>query len=236
MNFIESEVPTPAEGAGMLQVKTNDPTQLIANKAISVERQALQYRGINVYIHPTADVSPIAQIGDDTYVSSQAEIGDRAILGKNCQVGKAVYIERDVMIGNAVKIQNQASICKGVVIESGALIGPYVCFTNSRYPRAITSEGEPRPDNDWEVECTFVGYGATIGAGAIILPGVRIGAYAMIAAGALVTHDVPDHNLAVGQPAQLRGYVCRCGRPLQLGQRTVSWHCPHCRESYIFNS
>ncbi len=190
---------------------------------------------LTTYIHPTAEVSPQAQIGPGSRIWHQAQIRERAVLGKQCIIGKGVYIDQDVSIGECVKIQNGVSVFRGVMIESGVFIGPHVCFTNDRYPRAITSDGRLKSEEDWSIECTLVRYGASIGARALILPGLRIGAFAMIAAGAVVTRDVPDQMLAVGNPAQLRGYVCRCGRPLQLNPRKVSWDCPVCRESYIFS-
>jgi UDP-2-acetamido-3-amino-2,3-dideoxy-glucuronate N-acetyltransferase len=188
-----------------------------------------------LFIHPTAEVSPEAVIGAGCRIWNQAQIRERARLGKQCIIGKDVYIDRDVIIGDNVKIQNQAQLFRGVVVESGVFIGPCVCFTNDHYPRAINLNGKLKTDDDWSMEVTFVSYGASIGAGALILPGVKIGAFAMIGAGAIVTKDVAEHQLVIGQPAQLQGYVCRCGNRLRLNQHSVSWQCTSCRENYIFN-
>ncbi|MEI7554287.1 acyltransferase [Candidatus Chlorohelix sp.] len=193
------------------------------------------FQHANVYVHATADVSSEALIGEGTRIWHHVQIREKAVLGKNCIVGKDVYIDSEVVIGDRVKIQNRVSLYKGVMIESGVFIGPHVCFTNDLYPRAINPDGELKTDSDWNVECTLVRYGASIGAGAVILPGVRIGTFALVAAGATVTADVPDHCLVMGTPARVRGYVCRCGRPLTLSQKEVSWFCQNCRESYVFN-
>jgi UDP-2-acetamido-3-amino-2,3-dideoxy-glucuronate N-acetyltransferase len=189
----------------------------------------------DIRIHPTAEVSSLARIGAGSRIWHQAQVRERAVLGKQCILGKGVYVDQDVIIGDCVKIQNRASIYKGVVIDGGVFVGPHVCFTNDRYPRAITPDGLLKGEEDWAIECTHVKYGASIGAGSIILPGVRIGKFALIGAGSVVTRDVPDHTLAIGNPLKLIGYVCRCGRRLQLSRNSMSWHCNHCNENYIFS-
>jgi len=188
----------------------------------------------DIYIHSDAVVSSLALLGPGTQVNDSAQIGERTTLGKECYVGKGVIIQSDVAIGDRVIIQDRAWLCSGVMIEGGVYIGPQVCFTNDRYPRAITIDGEIRLLNENNLECSLVRYGASIGAGAIILPGVRIGNYAMIGAGAVVSSSVPDQTLLVGNPARAIGYVCRCGRPLQLRSTSLSWYCTSCHENYIF--
>jgi acetyltransferase-like isoleucine patch superfamily enzyme len=190
---------------------------------------------LKTFIHSTAEVSNLANLGEGCRIWNQAQIRERASLGKQCIVGKDVYIDRDVVIGDFVKIQNQAQLFRGAVIESGVFIGPRVCFTNDRFPRAVNTDGTLKTDDDWELELTFVSYGASIGAGAVILPGLKIGSFAMIGAGAVVTKDVADHELVIGSPARHQGYVCRCGSKLQLNSKGVSWFCKNCRENYIFN-
>jgi len=167
-------------------------------------------------IHPTAEVSPKAQIGEGTRIWHHAQVREGARIGRNCIIGKNVYIDFDVTIGDNVKIQNNASVYHGVKIEDGVFIGPHACLTNDKIPRAITPTGELKSSQDWEVGRILVKYGASIGAGAVILPNVTIGRFAMVGAGAVVTRDVPDHGLVVGNPARLVGYVCRCGRRLRL--------------------
>jgi acetyltransferase-like isoleucine patch superfamily enzyme len=165
-------------------------------------------------IHPSAEVSPEAQIGEGTKIWHQAQVREGAKVGRNCIIGKGVYIDFDVVIGDNVKIQNYASIYHGATIEDGVFIGPYACLTNDKIPRAITPDGKLKGDADWEVRKILVKYGASVGAGAVILPNVVIGCFAMVGAGAVVTRDVPDHGLVVGNPARLVGYVCKCGRKL----------------------
>ena len=162
---------------------------------------------LNVQIHPTAEVSPQASIGEGTRIWHQAQIRERARIGEQCIIGKGVYIDLDVVIGSQVKVQNGASIYHGATIEDGVFIGPHACFTNDRLPRAITPDGQLKGDSDWEVGRTLVQRGASIGAGAILLPGVTVGTFAMVGAGAVVTHDVPAHGLVVGNPARPVSYT-----------------------------
>lgn len=179
-------------------------------------------------IHPTADVSSGAAIGDGTRIWHEAQVREGARLGANCIVGKGVYIDFDVPIGNAVKIQNRASIYHGTTIEDGVFIGPHVVFTNDRLPRAITPDGQPKSDDDWEVGQTLVRYGASVGAGSVILPGITIGTFALVGAGSVVTRDVPDHALVVGNPARIAGYACRCGHNFK--DLHAALDCPDCKQ------
>jgi acetyltransferase-like isoleucine patch superfamily enzyme len=178
-------------------------------------------------IHPTADVSPAAVIGEGTRVWHQAQVREGARIGRNCIIGKSVYIDVDVTLGDHVKVQNNASIYHGVTIEDGVFIGPHVCLTNDRYPRAIRLDGTLKSDADWEVSLVRVCYGASIGAGAIVVAGVTIGRFALVGAGAVVTRDVPDYGLCVGNPARLIGYVCACGRRLEPAAGPTM-RCPAC--------
>jgi len=164
-------------------------------------------------IHPSAIVSPQASIGEGTRIWHQAQVREGATLGHNCIIGKGVYVDFDVTIGDNVKIQNGAYVYHGVTLEDGVFVGPGVILTNDKLPRAVNPDGTLKSDADWEVSPTLVKRGASLGAGAVILPGVTIGQFAMVAAGAVVTHDVPDYGLVMGNPARLRGFVCPCGRP-----------------------
>jgi acetyltransferase-like isoleucine patch superfamily enzyme len=186
-------------------------------------------------IHPTADVSPHAQIGSGTRIWHQAQVRERARIGANCIVGKGAYIDFDVRIGDNVKIQNGVFVYHGVTLEDGVFVGPRVCLTNDMFPRSITPDGALKTDADWEVGAIVVRYGASLGAGAIILPDVVIGRFALVGAGAVVTHDVPDHGLVLGNPARLVGYVCACGRRLceRVRRGTLSLlECPACGTRY----
>ena len=169
----------------------------------------------NVYIHPTADVSPKAVLGDGVRIWHEAQVREGAVLGRNCILGKGAYIDFGVQIGDNVKIQNRASVYHGVTIESGVFIGPHAIFTNDRLPRAVNPDGSLKSDDDWELGKILVREGASIGAGAIIVAGVTIGRWAMIGSGSVVTRDVPDYGLAYGNPARLHGYACPCGQKLE---------------------
>ncbi|MCD6461493.1 MAG: N-acetyltransferase [Thermoplasmata archaeon] len=179
-------------------------------------------------IHPTAEVSPEARIGDGTNIWHQSQIRERAAIGKDCNIGKGVYVDFDVVIGDRCKLQNYVCVYHGVRMGNGVFVGPHATFTNDFYPRA---ESE-----DWKVYETVVEDGVSIGANATIICGIRIGRYAMIGAGSVVTRDVPPHALVYGNPARLRGWVCRCGERLEEdGPRADGeddgrprWRCPKC--------
>ncbi len=173
----------------------------------------------NVRIHPTAEVSPQAEIGAESMIWHQAQVREGAHLGCNCIVGKGAYIDFDVQIGDNVKVQNYVAIYHGATIEDGVFLGPYVCLTNDKLPRAVNPDGSLKGADDWVVSPILVREGAAIGARAVVLPGVTIGRWAMVGAGAVVTRDVPDYGLVWGNPARLRGFVCPCGERLGETER-----------------
>ena len=183
-----------------------------------------------VYIHPTADVSPKAVLGDGVRIWHEAQVREGAVLGRNCILGKGAYVDFGVQIGDNVKIQNRASVYHGVTIESGVFIGPHAIFTNDRLPRAVNPDGSLKSDDDWELGKILVREGASIGAGAIIVAGVTIGRWAMIGSGSVVTRDVPDYGLVYGNPARLHGYSCPCGQKLER-VNAREWRCPSCGRS-----
>lgn len=182
-------------------------------------------------IHPSADVGRDVIVGAGTRVWHRTQICDGARIGDDCIIGSNVYVDRGVVVGSRVKVQTGAQLYHGAVIEDGVFIGPMVCLTNDKYPRAITPNGRLKTDADWEVGQITVRYGASLGAGAILLPGVTVGRFAMVAAGALVVESVPDYGLVAGMPARLLGYVCACGRRLsQLnGEPPTRWRCLKCQ-------
>ena len=188
----------------------------------------------SVKIHQTAAVSDQAKIGSKTQVWNQSQVREGVSIGENSILGKDVYVDFDVQIGDNVKIQNGSYIYHGTTIEGGVFIGPGVIFTNDKKPRAINPDGSIKGNDDWEVGETFVKYGASVGAGSIILPGIIIGRFALIGAGSVVTHDVPDHALVFGNPARQIGFVCKCATRLEADGETGAYRCPVCGERYQF--
>lgn len=185
----------------------------------------------NVKIHPTAEVSADAEIGEGTRIWHQCQICGGAVIGRNCILGKGVYIDSGVHIGNNVKIQNGISIYHGVTLEDGVFCGPNCVFTNDALPRAINPDGSLKTTTDWALRPTMVRSGASIGANATIICGVTIGRWAMIGAGAVVSHSVPDYGLVYGNPARLQGYVCPCGQKL-VQITAVTMICPICQKEF----
>jgi acetyltransferase-like isoleucine patch superfamily enzyme len=139
-------------------------------------------------------------------------------------IGKGAYVDSGVCIGGRVKIQNYVSVYHGVTIQDGVFVGPHVCFTNDKRPRAINPGGSLKGEDDWIVSETLVSEGAAIGAHSVIVCGTTIGRWAMVGSGSVVTRDVPDYGLVWGNPARLRGFVCPCGERLREvgGHRTES--------------
>ena len=158
------------------------------------------------FIHESSYVDDGAVIGDGTKIWHFCHIQKNAVIGKNCTLGQNVNISENVTIGNNVKIQNNVSVYEGVTLEDGVFCGPSCVFTNDMFPRSAS-----RPKEYFK---TLVKEGASIGANATVVCSVTIGRHALIAAGAVVTQDVPDFALMVGVPAKQRGYVCKCGNPL----------------------
>jgi acetyltransferase-like isoleucine patch superfamily enzyme len=167
-----------------------------------------------ILIHATAEVSPSAVVGAGTHIWNDAQVREGVTIGRECILGKGVYVDPDVVIGDRVKLQVGVSVFKGSRVGPGVLIGPHSCLLNDKRPRAITLDGRLKTEADWVVTGVVVEEGASIGGGSTILPGVSIGRFAMVGAGAVVTRDVPDYGLVMGNPARLVGYVCECGERL----------------------
>ncbi|MFH1447741.1 MAG: acyltransferase [Candidatus Micrarchaeota archaeon] len=171
-------------------------------------------------MHPTAEVSEKADVGEGTKIWHQAQIREGVTIGSNCILSKCVYVDFDVKIGNNCKIQNFVSVYHGVTIEDDVFIGPSATFTNDMYPRAV-------PPSGWNTIKTLVKRGASIGANATIVCGVTIGEYSMVGAGAVVVDDVPAHALVVGNPAKQIGIVCKCGE--RIGKSATGGKTPVCK-------
>ncbi len=176
------------------------------------------------YAHPTAVVEEGAEVGEGTRIWHFAHVRRGARVGRDCNIGKGVYIDAGAVVGDEVKIQNFVSVYRGVTVGSRAFLGPSATLTNDLYPRSFSSS--------WELVPTVIEEGASIGANATIVCGVRIGRYAMVGAGSVVTRDVPPHGLVYGNPARLRGFVCYCGRRLRrvvrITRSAVVFKCEHC--------
>lgn len=180
----------------------------------------------SVFVHPTALVEA-EEIGQGTRIWAYVHVMAGAVIGANCNIGDHCFVEGGAYVGDNVTIKNGNMIWEGVTLEDGVFVGPGVCVTNDRYPRsARLPQARPRyQDRDWLVR-TRIKTGASLGAAAVILPGVTIGEYALVAAGAVVTHDVPPYTIVAGNPARPCGWVCQCGLPLHF--RGDSAQCDAC--------
>jgi UDP-2-acetamido-3-amino-2,3-dideoxy-glucuronate N-acetyltransferase len=165
-------------------------------------------------VHPTADIEPNVTVGPDSSIWHRAQVRTGARIGAECIVGRDAFIDEGVELGDRVKVQNGALVYHGVTVGDGVFIGPGAILTNDRYPRAITSTGDLARADDWAVSPIVLEGGCSIGAGAVVVAGVTIGAFATVGAGAVVTRDVPNHALVVGNPARRLGWVCACGARL----------------------
>lgn len=170
-------------------------------------------------IHATACVEDNVEIGDGTRIWHNAVVHSGAKIGENCSLGQNTYIASGAVLGNKVRLQNNVSVFNGVTLEDAVFCGPNVTFTNVLFPRC---EFPKQPD---EYVKTLIKHGASLGAGCVIIAGVTVGSYAMIAAGTVVTKDVPNHALVMGVPARLRGWICRCGKPISVASPSCSCGC-----------
>jgi acetyltransferase-like isoleucine patch superfamily enzyme len=180
------------------------------------------------YAHPTALVES-ETIGEGTRIWAYAHVLPGARVGANCNIGDHAFVESGAVLGNNITLKNHVCVWEGVTLENDVFVGPHVAFTNDRYPRSprMPQVRERYAEKDrWLVQ-TVVEQGCSIGANATILPGVRLGRYCVIAAGAVVTKDVEPFALMMGAPARRVGTVCVCGQPLAVP--SVSGSCANCQ-------
>ena len=180
-----------------------------------------------VSVASTAVVDKTAVIGNGTRVWNFVHVREKAEIGKECVLADYVYVGRGVKVGDNVKLENRATVYEGVTIGDNVFVGPHVTFTNDFYPRSFST--------DWKILQTHVKNGASIGARTVIVCGVTIGEYALIGAGSVVTNDIPAYALAYGNPARIRGFVCKCGKKLEdTGKKKtcIVMRCSSCDETY----
>ena len=168
-------------------------------------------------IHPLADVGE-CQIGAGTRIWQFAVLLSGARIGRDCNINAHTFIEGDVVLGERVTVKSGVYLWNGTRIEDDVFIGPNATFTNDRAPRS-----KCYPDRFYG---PTIEHNASVGANATILPGVTLGEYSMVGAGAVVTRDVPPHALVYGSPATIKAYVCQCGHKLE------NMHCDGCGARY----
>jgi len=212
--------------------RTDGEEGLRVLKVLNACQRSLDQKGLSIapgekerdfFVHPTAEVDQPASIGEGTSIWHFSHVLKGSVIGKNCKVGQNVVLGPNAVIGNNVKIQNNVSVYEGVILEDYVFCGPSMVFTNVFNPRSEI----PRMK---ELRKTLVKKGATIGANATIVCGITIGRYAFIGAGAVVTRDVPDYALVLGNPAKQSGWMCRCGEKLTLIKNKT--RCAVCSADY----
>jgi UDP-2-acetamido-3-amino-2,3-dideoxy-glucuronate N-acetyltransferase len=181
---------------------------------------------MNGHIADSADVHPGAIVGSGTSVWDLAQVREGAQVGARCMIGRGAYVDHDVVVGDDCKVQNHALVYHPAVLGDGVFIGPAAVLTNDRYPRAISPDGTLKGSEDWDPVGVTCLDGASIGARAVCVAPVRIGRWAMVAAGAVVIHDVMNFSLVVGSPARHVGWVGPAGVPLVPGDAAGTWCCP----------
>jgi UDP-2-acetamido-3-amino-2,3-dideoxy-glucuronate N-acetyltransferase len=182
-------------------------------------------------IAPSADVATSARIGEGTSIWHLAQVRENAELGPGCVIGRGAYIGSGVRLGAYCKVQNYALVYEPAVLADGVFIGPAAVLTNDTYPRAVNPDLSLKSASDWDAVGVTIEEGAAIGARAVCVAPVTIGRWATVAAGAVVTKDVPAFALVVGVPARRVGWVGKAGVPLE--RDGDGWRCPRTGARYV---
>lgn len=183
-------------------------------------------------IHATADIADGTKISDSTKIWHYAQVREGATIGENCIVGRGAYIGTGVKLGDGCKVQNFALVYEPAVLEQGVFVGPAAVLTNDEFPRAINPDGSSKSADDWKAVGVYVKRGASIGANATCIAPVVIGEWALVGSGSVVTNDVPNFALVVGNPARRIRWVGKAGIPLEPGSDENSFVCPFSGDLY----
>lgn len=186
---------------------------------------------MNPLIEESSIVDSSATIGQGTRVWHNSQIRNEVSIGENCIIGRNVYIGSGVKIGKNCKIQNNALIYEPATLGDGVFIGPAVVLTNDRYPRAVNEDLSLKSMADWHPVGVSIGEGASVGAGSVCVAPLSIGSWAMVAAGSVVTKEVPNFALVAGVPARQIGWVGKSGR--KLIQNGNFWVCSETQARYV---
>lgn len=181
-----------------------------------------------------AKVDATASIGENSQVWDYTQIREKVVIGNSCIVGRNVYIGPGVAIGDNCKIQNNSLIYNPASIQNGVFIGPSVILTNDRHPRSVNPDGSIKSQNDWKIVGIEIQEGASIGAGSICVAPARIGRWAFIGAGSVVTKDVPNFALMAGNPAKQIGWVSKAGK--RLVKKGEFFICPDTEEAFMLEN
>ena len=184
----------------------------------------------DLMVHPTAKVHPSAVLGSGTVIWAWSQVRENAVIGAQTSIGQGCYVGPGVRVGARCKIQNSALIYEPAVLGDGVFIGPGVVLTNDRFPRAVNTDGSPKTAGDWEPVGVTISQGASVGARAVLIGPLSIGAWATVGAGAVVSRDVKSFSLVAGNPGRHIGWVGRAG--VRLLERGDSWVCPTSGDVY----